>query len=303
VSAPFSGDAAADAALVVDAIRAGHLYSAIEAMAAPAIVSFTAHAGLGRFGAGDVVRNAGRQIELHVDSNAPEDARVVLFKNGREEASASGSRLRHVVDGDRATYRTEIHLPAAPGSPPIPWVLSNPIYVGLTDEASPPARRLSHIAAQYENGSAGNWTAESSPRSRAVLDVVAGPGGTQLSMRFGLGGTMAESPYAALVMPSGPVGDYDRLSFTARATQPMRLSVQVRAPTTGEGERWHRSVYIDERGRDITVFFDDMRAKGPTSQPRPDLAAVHAVMFVVDTVNTKPGTSGQFWIDDVKYGR
>jgi hypothetical protein len=30
---------------------------------------------------------------------------------------------------------------------------------------------------------------------------------------------------------------------------------------------------------------------------------VRDVLFVVDTVNANPGTAGQFWIDDVKYGR
>jgi len=30
---------------------------------------------------------------------------------------------------------------------------------------------------------------------------------------------------------------------------------------------------------------------------------VRDVLFVVDTVNAIPGTAGQVWIDDVKYGR
>jgi hypothetical protein len=302
-SVMFTGDARTDARATLDAIRAGRVYSAISSLAAPATVSFTAATGSHRVVAGDVVRNAGRSIELQVDSNAPDDARILLFRNGAEAASATGGSLRHRVDAGRAAYRVEIHLPDAPGQPPIPWVLTNPIYVALGTEAVPPPRPLSQAIDQYQNGPATEWTVASSPRSQAVLDVVPGPGGTQLSMRFGLGGTMTESPYAALVMPSGPIAEYDRLLFTARASQPMRLSVQVRAPTTAEGERWQRSFYVDESGRDITVFFDDMRPRGPTGQSRPDLAAVHAVMFVVDTVNTRPGLSGQLWIDAVRYGR
>lgn len=302
-SVVFTGDADADARATLDAIRAGHVYSAIESLAAPAALSFTAATGSHRVAAGDVVRNASGSIELQVDSNAPDAARILLFRNGAEAASATGRSLRHRVDAGPATYRVEIHLPDAPGQPPVPWVLSNPIYVGLGAKTVAVPRPLSQVMAQYQNGPAREWTVASNPRSQAVLDVVPGSGGTQLSMRFGLGGTMSESPYAALVMPAGPIAGYDRLMFTARASQPMRLSVQVRAPTTDEGERWHRSIYVDESGRDVTVFFDDMRPRGPTNQPRPDLAAVHAVLFVVDTVNTRPGTSGQIWIDDVKYGR
>jgi hypothetical protein len=99
-----------------------------------------------------------------------------------------------------------------------------------------------------------------------------------------------------------PLVRFDRLMFTARADRPMRLSVQVRVPTAGEGERWHRSFYLDEAGRDIVVWFDDMTPRGPTSQARPNLAAVQHLLFVVDTVNTRPGTAGQLFIDDVRYG-
>jgi hypothetical protein len=145
---------------------------------------------------------------------------------------------------------------------------------------------------------------ETSTRSRAALDVVRALGGTQLSMRWALGGTMSESPYAALVMPAGPAfSGYDRLLFSARASTPMRVSVQIRVPAGEQGERWHRSVYLDAAGRDVTVFFDDMTPRGRTTQRRPVLSNVRDVLFVVDTVNTKPGASGQIWIDDVKYGR
>ena len=303
VGAAVSGEAAADARAILDAIRRGHVYSSVDALAAPAEMSFRAAAGAQPFEQGDEIRRPPEEIALAVESNAPPDARIVLLRNGREVASAAGPHLRHVTDGGRATYRTEIHLAGAPGSPPVPWVVSNPIYVGLPPAAQDVRPAPTDVVLHYGNGPADGWMAAASPRSLAVLDVIPGPGGTQLSLRYGLGGTLSESPYAALVAPTGAVKDYDRLVFTARASTPMRLSVQVRVPSGGDGERWHRSVYLDEQPRDVTVFFDDMRPRGPTRQARPDLAAVHALMFVVDTVNTKPGSSGQVWIDDVRYGR
>jgi hypothetical protein len=299
----LSGGAGEDATAILAALRAGHVYSSIDAIATPVQFSFAAVTGTRRSPAGDVIGSTGREIELLVESNAPQDARVVLLQNGREVASGAGSGLRHVTTGERATYRAEVHLPGAPGTPGVPWIVSNPIYVGLVEEDDAPARPLTETAFHYQNGPAAEWRAATSDRSRAVLDVVPGPGGTQLSLRYGLGGTRSDSPYAALVAPAGTLKDYDRVVFTARASQPMRLSVQIRVPTGGDGERWHRSVYLDPEPREITVFFDDMRPRGQTSQPRPDLSAVHALMFVVDTVNTRPGSSGQFWIDDVRYGR
>jgi hypothetical protein len=62
-------------------------------------------------------------------------------------------------------------------------------------------------------------------------------------------------------------------------------------------------VYLDETERPITVMFDDVRPKGTTSSQRPVLASVREVLFVLDTVNTRPGTNGQVWIDNVNLGR
>jgi hypothetical protein len=80
----------------------------------------------------------------------------------------------------------------------------------------------------------------------------------------------------------------------------MRLSVQVRAPNGGAGERWVRSVYLDETAQDVTVFLDEMRPAGATSTYQPDLKKADMILFVVDTVNSRPGTSGTIWLEDVR---
>jgi hypothetical protein len=301
-----SADAAADARQIVDAIRRGHVYSSIDALAGPASLSFSAARGGRQVSAGDIVAPGAGHLVLDVVSNAATDARIVLLKNGEVIGTATGPRHTQTVDGaERAVYRVEIQWPGAPGEPPVPWIVSNPIYVGNPADATiAPRRPASEFAPQYQNGFATDWTVVTSPRSRAALDVVPALVGTQLSMRWALGGTISESPFAALVMPAGPaLSGYDRLMFTARASQPMRLSVQIRSPEGTEGERWHRSVYLDDAIRDISVFFDDMRPRGPTRQRRPVLSTIRDVMFVVDTVNTKPGGAGQIWIDEVRYGR
>ena len=96
---------------------------------------------------------------------------------------------------------------------------------------------------------------------------------------------------------------HDRLVFTARADRPMRMSVQLRAPTGGEGERWRRSVYLDQTPRTIQVLFDEFRPLGSTGAATPALSNVQSVLFVVDTANTKIGSNGRIWVDDIKYAR
>jgi hypothetical protein len=297
----LSGNAEADGAAVLAAIRDGHVYSTIDALATPADVSFRASRAGTTWVGGDFVPPGGGDIELEVSGNIPAVSRIVLLKGDTTASSVTGQSLRTKVPSTEAVYRVEIQRPGAPGSPPVPWVLSNPIYVRARDEIALPRGAAARTTLRYDNGPATGWRTEMSPRSQAALDVVRTTSGTELLLRWAIGGTRTESPYAAFAMPAGPaLTGNDRLMFTSRADRAMRLSVQFR---TENGERWIRSVYLDDQPRQLAVFIDDLRPAGVTSQRRLALSSVRDVLFVVDTVNTKPGASGQFWLDDVKYGR
>ena len=302
----FSGDAAADAQAVLAAIRGGHVYSTIDGLGGPAAMSFTATSGTVMSAAGDVLPLSG-PVTLRVDVQGPDSARIELVKDGGLLQTITGARLEQVVDAAAAVYRVEIVLPGGPGEPPVPWIVSNPIYVGRDSTEAVPSNtraRASRFAVQYGNGPATGWTIETSAASLGALDVVKKVSGTQLSLRYGLGGAASSSPFAAFVMPAGSeLSGYDRLMFTARANGPMRVSVQVREPGGEAGERWHRSVYLDLTPRDITVYFDDMTPRGATSRPQPTLANVHSILFVVDTVNTALGGNGTMLIDNVRYAK
>ena len=81
----------------------------------------------------------------------------------------------------------------------------------------------------------------------------------------------------------------------------MRISVQVRAEVAGAPpERWERSVYVDAVEQTRVVRFDEMTPVGTTHALRPPKAAVRAIMFVVDTTNSRPGVSGQLWLGNVR---
>ncbi len=305
----MSGDAAADGKAVVDAIRLGHVYSVIDAIAGPAAMTFTARtpsqSAAPTAQGGDAVPITGA-VAMRVDVQAEPDARIELLKDGSRVAMAEGARLLHVT-GEPGVYRVEVFLPGAPGTPPVPWILSNPIYVGRSVTDPPPADprgRATSVASLYGNGAAPDVRIENSADAKGAVDVVPGVPGTQLLMRYAIGGTASASPYAALVMPAGPgLPGHDRLMFTARADRPMRLSIQLRMPGGALGERWQRSVYLDASERPITVYFDDLTPVGVTSQRRPVLSQIDSVLFVVDRVNTALGSGGQIWIDDVKYAK
>jgi hypothetical protein len=283
-----TGDAAADARSVLDAIHQGTFYSTVDALAAPAVLRMSEQGG-----------------RITVDTDAPDDARITLFRNGVAVANAQGARLEH--DADAAVYRVEVTLPDSPGNPPVPWIMSNPIYVGREPEAAAPqvtqlpkARTFTTL---YSGGLDRGWTIEKSAASDAAIDVIGALPGSQMLLRFALSGTAADSPYAAFAIPAGAaIATADRLVFTGRADRPMRVSVQLRAPG-GEGERWRRSVYLDRTPRTIELPFADFRPVSTASAAQPVLSKVESVLFVIDTVNTKIGSNGQITIDDIKYGR
>lgn len=301
----LEGDPAADARAVLAAIRGGRAYSRVDAVGGAAAFAFTAATPKTRVGAGEVLP-AAAGVALRVEVQGPPDARIDLWKDGAVVATGAGTALEHATAAP-GVYRVEVWRPGAPGEPPIPWIVSNAIYVGRepAPAAPAPARRApSAVMPRYTNGPATAWTMEPSPASRAALDVVSGIRGTELALRYAIGGAASASPFAAFALAAGAdLARADRLLFIARADRPMRLSVQLRE-TAGEADhRWQRSVYLDPEPREVIVYFDDLRPVGMTPRDLPTLANVDSILFVVDTVNTPLGGSGRIWIDDVRYAR
>jgi hypothetical protein len=297
--ASLTGGAAADAAVVIDAIRGGRVFSVIDAIAAPASFSFTATTGAASAAQGGSLP-AGMPATFSVESNAPEDAEIVLIRSGREIARARGRTLRHVSAGESGAYRVEVTLPGVSGSPPVPWVVSNPIYLGdLPPDAAMSPASATKGPPLYANGPADGWEIERSTRAQAALDVEKTEEGTELVLRYALSGTRSESPYVALRRTTGAATGYDRLTFVARSSSPGRVSIQLR---TSAGTRWARSVYLDEAAREVAVLFAEMTPVGGTGGALP-LDSVQDLLLVVDTVNTAPGSSGRVWVDDVAYAR
>ena len=301
----LTGDAGADARVVLDAIRRGNVFSSIDALGGPVALSFTASGADGSVTMGEDLVTKG-QTRLAVRSNAPEGATVSLLRNGSAVTAVTGPNLEHVAS-EAGVYRVEIQWPGAPGEPPVPWVVSNPIYVlsgARPAETIAPPAEPKQVATRYANGPANGWHVENSPGSRGALDVVPAVGGSQLLLRYALGGTEDEGPFVALGMSASEgLANYDRLIFTAQSSRPTRIWVQLRVPGGEQGRSWHRSVYVDETSRTLVVPFDEMRPLEPTTSGQPVLADVRDVLFVVDTVNTRPGVSGQLWVDEVKVGR
>jgi hypothetical protein len=298
-------DAMADARAVLDALRAGRVYSSIDALASPGTFRFSASSGTERVAMGGQLPLNG-PVALRVDTNAPVGASIRLLADGKVVASAAPPVLEYTAAPSPAVYRVEVDVAGAPGTPPVPWILSNPIYVGRRHAADSPevssTGPVKETLVVYTDGAATDWRIEKSVRSQGALAVVRSLDGSQLLFRYGLGGTLSESPYVAAVVPANPeVKRFDRVMFTARSAQPIRLTFQVRA--VGEGDRrWGRSVYLDETARVVTIPFAEMSPMG-TATGRPVLEDVRDLLFVVDTSHARQGASGQVSLDQIQYAR
>ncbi len=123
---PLSGNAAADARLVIRAIRAGHLYTTIDGIASPPFFAFTATNAGGTAHQGDEL-GVGGLVTLRVHSNAPAGFTTVVWRN--TEVLARERRNDFTVDAPEApaVYRVEIRSPEVNGS--MTWLLSNAIYI------------------------------------------------------------------------------------------------------------------------------------------------------------------------------
>jgi len=251
-----------------------------------------------------------------------EDATFTLLSNGDPIlAGEPGPTLAYrtpVAPDDWTAYRVEVFLPDAPGDPAVPWIVSNPIYVGgAPSEAAGDSDLVSAMSAEPSSppepadGPAASGQGRRLPREWQVeqrdaeVSVASGglrpdmeAAGEEVRMTFELGSDAETYAAAVQALEAGELVGTTAVRFEAEASQPMRLSLQLRRadPAGGEGDRWRRSFYVGTERRAVTVPFDQLVRVTPDLEAQPDLAAVDSLLIVVDTVNAFPGTRGSLTV-------
>ncbi len=288
---PLSGQADEDARAILSGIAAGRTYSAVRAFADPATLEFTAERD-GQSSAMGASLDHG-PVMFRAATPAVATATLTLLKDGRPLATGKGSVTREV--SEPGVYRLEAAYPGFL----FPWIVSNPIRIGLggrpapiASAAPPPPAR--HVAAGVD----APWAVEQDRSSSGTILK----DGDALRFTFTLGAGALASQYAALVTTAAGDRPLERIRFTARAERPMRLSVQIRTPGGADGRRWRRSIYVDQTPRVIDLALSELEPVGPATALRPIVARVQSVLFVIDTINAAPGATGQVWLSGVLLG-
>lgn len=298
----LSGDAADDARLVLDAIRRGRGYVALDAVMEQPSLSFTATNRAGTAIESETLEVNG-PLTVNVKTNAPPTFTTTIWRDGEILVSEPSAPQLIRVDTERpGVYRVDVR--ATDRHSATPWITSNPVYVRRpamvpVPQARPAGRRRRSL---FDARTAADWRTEAAADSVVAFDVGSTTASNrELRVRWGLPRGKGDHQYAAVVtdIPEG-LSAFDRIAFSARAERPMRLSVQLRiAVAPGRIHRWRRSVYVDKATTPHTVFFDDFVLADPRAPVALDLAQVHSVMFAVDTTNAAPGSSGRLWLNDV----
>lgn len=300
---PFTGNAMVDAPHLLDAIRQGRSFTVIDALAPPGALDFSAASGPHTARMGEDLAVDGT-VTLRARLAAPAGTTLVVFRDGVRVATQAD--LASGIAVDAGVYRLEAYLPSRTGSRPVPWLLTNPIYVGFNrDLPAPPVEEvsLSRIPARLADAAAEMGAGDTS----AVTDVDP-PTGTiagdaSAAWTFALAPGTARGQFAALQIPThGGLAAFDRVRFTVMSDRPLRAWTQLRA-TVATTERWGRTFYTGEQPRTIELRLDDFQPIGPNAAPKPPLERVDSILFVVDTLNTLPGTKGTITISDVAFVR
>jgi hypothetical protein len=185
----------------------------------------------------------------------------------------------------------EVQLAGAPGTPPVPWIVTNPV-----DAPAPPARTTA-LPAPGGSPIDTEWRIEKDGSSTGTVDV-AGDG--SVAVAYELDGGGRASQFVALAGDLREKTAAEHIVFAGRAAGPMRVSVQLRFP--GAERRWVKSVYLDANRRTIAVPVGEMRPAELDGGAMPDPSTARSLLFVVDLTNAIPGSRGSFTLSGIRLG-
>ncbi|HEX5217157.1 MAG TPA: hypothetical protein VFV98_16955 [Vicinamibacterales bacterium] len=295
LNAPLTGDPAADAASVLDGLTRGRSFSVIAAYAAPATLTFFVTTAAGPSHAGDRLPASSERAEWNAMVPEFPAARVVLLRDGKIVATGQGS-VQHRGPLEAGVYRIEAFHPAGPA----PWLASNPIVIEAPrGDVDPPEGSGPEVLLPFTLAAA-DWRPEGDGLSRATISNVGTGGDAELKVGYALAPGAPAGQYISAASRELLHDSVDRIEFTARADKPMRLSVQVRL-RSGRSARWIRSVYVDPSPRRISVPLSELEPADLQTSQRPVAAPLQSMLFVVDTLNTPPATTGTFWISRLAF--
>lgn len=314
---PLSGRAQDDAEQILSGLSAGRTYTTIDALARGGALDFFGDAAGRRVRMGERLRGTPLS-KLSVRARAPVGASLRLLRNGTVIADSSGVRLDLPASALQTqgptAFRVEVVL-GGRGRTRVPWLISNAIWVDLPDAprasveggGEPPLFRAEPQPWSFplhQGLSAGAFAVERDPQSSASLRAEGGEAAPSIAMPFLLGPRVDGWIAAAVALGSEArtrltPGALLRLRLEAPA--PMRISVQLRAPSASEDLRWGRSVFLEGGANTLDIPLGELM---PLNRAAADerREASTTLLLVIDRTNTSANTAGRLRFAEVTIG-
>jgi hypothetical protein len=297
---PLTGDADRDASNVLDAIRAGRVFASIDGAVSNGALEVTAVSGTAVARVGESIASAS-PIRIEVALTGPAGTSIRVLRNGVPIHEGTASAVSVEVGTAPAAYRVEAHLPKEMDAPPVPWLLTNPIYVNLPTSYTAPAVSAPEKEISRALVQPAAWHTEASADSQS--HIVVGTGVDRqgaLTWRLSLRDGPAVSQFAALALPlDREMVTSTRVVLRARADRHMRLSAQLRLSPQRGGLRWAKSFHLGPEVETIDLSVEDFRPVEPMTSERPPMGDVEGLLIVADTLNTLPGTAAVVTVEGV----
>ncbi|MBM63841.1 MAG: hypothetical protein CL484_12920 [Acidobacteria bacterium] len=310
IDQPLSGSAVPDIDAILNALRQGRSYIGIDGLASADRFYFVAESE-GRTGTMGETFAPANDLLLKAGGALPAAAIVRLLRNGQEVA-ASPPPLE-LSTSETGVYRIEVDLPGWP----IPWILSNPIYIfgeqtqNKRAQASrmpdPIERQAAIILDNFETGTTFETVSdETSTVNSLTTTPGSGPDGSFAAhIDFELGTPTPDnpSPFASLVSNgTRNLSSFQGLVFSVKSDRTYRFTLQLRDKNTRAPEQreiWSASVKSTATWTQVTLPFSRLRSVSPQTDGRFDPDATEAIVFLVDLGGVAPGTAGTIWIDNL----
>ncbi len=322
----LTGSLRRDKGIIYDSLRNGHCYLSFDGLGDPRGFFFSVSTEEQKAIMGDSLP-LNPHTTLFIQQNGPSGTEALLFRDGTLIARDRRTSFHYPVSRE-GTYRVEVYLPQEflPTRIRFPWIISNPIYIGrqlMTSALEADSTFLSeieHLPEQalmvddFESKQLSKWTTESDPASYVdktwLIDRTGGAQDSSASLRFKF---KLASPEHSKEMVWCTIGqrserdltEYNRVRFWVKSDRLYRILFQLREhdPSGGKEkiEEWGRTFKTYPHWQLRELKLTDLYLLTEGTNGIMELSRVRGIFFIVNQQNTRPGTEGTIWFDDISF--
>jgi hypothetical protein len=286
-------NAEADSRSILASLKTGQFYSTVESQATSTNFIFFGTRTDGTTVKMGETTPGNQDLHLLASVGAPAGAVIHLLRNGTIAAESAGLQVAHTVSASSSAsvYRVEVYLSENHVRDGVPWLVSNPIFVGRSESEGPPTVPTD---GGYElNPDA--WRTEQHSDAEARL----GSNDGIVTFAYALGNSPGTYAAIAYSLERSDIELDGFIDFVVSASKPMRISAQLRRGASRD-YRWRHSFYVDQRARRIQLPIRDFASVGLTIGSGGAAADIDSLLFVADTVNHDRNASGELHISQLR---